>query len=124
MVVIQSVMDASPLLPMPHQATRPQEFQLLADRRLLHSQPLGDRVHRQFSGLEEKENLQAGGVPEDLEEVGDIGDLLVEGKQGSVIGRVSRVHDSTVPQPALAGNRMNFGFLVSIDSVDCEKPKS
>jgi hypothetical protein len=116
MVIVKAIMDAAPIFPMPDQAGSPQQFQLLADCGLLHSQRFSNGVDRQFSLFKEKQYFQTGGIPKHLEEVGDIGDFLIQGDGRFHIDTINDIHIANVPQQKVDGNDVptvfNWNILI------------
>jgi hypothetical protein len=78
MIVIQPVVDVPTILSMSDKTGDPQQLQLLADGGLLHRKRLCDPMHGQLSLFEEKQDLQASRITENLEEIGNIRNFLIQ----------------------------------------------
>ena len=91
MVVIQGVKHGLALAAELHQLVVFQDAELVAHGALGHAQQLGDVVHAQLRGKEHIQDLDAGGIPEDLIQLRQIvqvvliGHLLAHGGHGLLV---------------------------------------
>ncbi len=78
MLVIQAIKDGATRTPRFHQPCRTQDSELVAHRGLAQLQLFGNLVHRDLPRHEDLDNADSGGIPEELEELGQ----LEKGVQG------------------------------------------